>query len=332
MALSGGFHQSCCGVKPIEQNYNDWKDYLDWVYPGYESIKNHVDLFYDAAWKLCSDNNIALDNKWDRDIIITKLSDHMSVGQDDVKISEDLQRVIELHVMLDKHISGDKKLNIPGLSDMDISVHCKMHEKYVDVVEDIFQILKDAGYERIWLRKIPRKWNFKYAIMGPDLTRPIDIYRIDIMDVQLMRKFHLDPVRILWNGTRRWALSSSIGFHLTGVVATMIWLSNNKDPIDLVTTYLIRGCSKFTNKKMGETLHNAMETQQPFNKYPIIYGPVAHNHGIFVDKLISRGKKILMNNSKLHWSKYDGHKWHDGMKVTIPDIKSFHGHISEAMR
>ena len=361
LALSGGFHHACCGIKPIEQNYDGWVEYMDYVYPGYESISGLVSEFYDNAHKLLCSAGIVLDNPWDRDTIVSELTKFTKGHSNDLshvyescnngklavreeeKEFEDTDAAIDTHdIQLPIELSDLIALNtridefVTGLSDMDVSVHCITHVEYIRVVESTYQALKDAGYKRIWLRKVPRKWNFKYAIMGPDLTRPIDMYRVDIMDIQLMRKFHLDPVRILWNGTTRWALSSSVGFHLTGVVSTMIWLSNNKDPIDLIMSYAVRGCSKFMNKPMGDIMRKALENDDMFSKYPIVFGPVAHNHGIFVDKLIARnsnenGKKIMVNNSKLPWPQEYGHKWHDGMRVIVPDINSFRGHINNAL-
>lgn len=333
MFLSGGYHQACCSVRPIEQNYETWQEYIDCVYPGQNGKINDLFIeFYHYALEWFTSHNIPMiEDKWNCDMILKTITDNIHVDVEEIKVPDDVLHIINLHKMIDNHIYGNKELKIYGISDMDISIHSNKFELYEKIVFDIFNTLKLAGYERIWLRKVPRAWKFKYSIMGPDLTRPIDMYRVDCTNIQLMRKFHLDPVRILWDGTTRWALSSSVGFHLTGVVSTLIWLSNNKDPIDLVCNYTLRGCSKFTNTNMGKTLRTAIKTVAPFNKYPIVFGPVAHNHGIFVDKLIISGKKITVNNARLPWSQYVGHKWHDGSKVIVPDITSFHGQVSAAL-
>ena len=82
---------------------------------------------------------------------------------------------------------------------------------------------------------------------------------------------------------------------------------------------------------MGDIFRKAIESVEPFNKYPVVFGPVAYNNGIFVDKLLKLGKKIDVNNSKLHWPKHTGYKWHNGTNVIVPDIKSFHGSITAAL-
>jgi hypothetical protein len=320
---SGGLHQSCMSVRPIEQNYTNIEKYMDSVYPDqHQCAGREMDEFYNAAQTLIIEMELKLpDNTWDADLILKELGDVMEL-KDDV-VPPKLANLIELN----------KKMNIAiaTSSDIDISTHTKTHGTYLEIVHATFQVLKDAGYERIWIKEIPRVWACKYAIMGPDLPRPIDMYRVDVSQVQLMRKFHLDCVRTLWDGQQRWALSSAICAHLTGVNTTMIWLSNNKDPITLQCTYAKRGFAKFTNKHMGDILRKAMSEEEPFSKYPIHYGPVMPNHGIFVDHLIQEGQKIEINNSKLEWTRKVGHKNHNGTNVVMPNTESFYGVIVNAL-
>ena len=327
--LSGGFHEACCGIKPIELNYDGVTEYMDYIYPGYETID--TDEFYALAHRLLGERKIEVENKWDRDNIIKVLTDTVESKNDKPNISGAIAKLIAVHKQLDVQISGDKAKHLDGISDMDVSVHCKTHAKYELVVDDIYNKLRAAGYERIWKRVIPRVWKHKYCIMGPDLTRPIDIYRVDIMDVQLMRKFHLDPVRVLWNGVTRMFLWTSVMYHMTGVAATMVWVSNNKDPISLVSKFNLRCVSKLTNKPMGEIYAEALKKVSPFKDYPIVFGPVSHTHGIFVDKLIKAGKKIEPMNNKLPWPKPNKFCWHDGTKVVTPMVEAFQSLIDKAL-
>lgn len=320
LALSGGIHQSCCGIKPIEKNYTNHEDMYDNIYPGQDrpyGVNWLWEMFYSIAHRYLKRKCIKLTDvqRWDVDYIIDLVKKQPT--------SWVTENIIARHDIIIDMCSQ--------ISDMDISIHCDTFTQYEEVVSDVFQTLQQAGYTRIYLRKIPRTYKHKYAIMGPDLTRPIDLYMIRNTNVQLMRQFHLDPVRILWDGTRRWALSSAVGFHLTGVVTTLIWLSNNKDPIDLVTTYSKRGCAKFMNTQMQAIYKNALNEVTPFNKYPIQIGPVHYNHGVFVDHLIRKGRQVTMNNAPVGYERHTGHKWYNGNKVIPPPIETFHGLISNAM-
>ena len=320
---SGGLHQSCMSVRPVEANFDNWNAYADMNYPDQHILaRNEMDEFYTVANNRIAELDIIVDNVWDADTIIRAVRDRVESKEGEIH-----PHVKELVDLNDKMCS-----KIFTSSDVDISVHTKTHTKYVEVVHGVVDALRAAGYERIWIKEVPRKWKCKYSIMGPDLARPIDMYRVDISNIQLMRKFHFDCVRALWDGNKRWMLSSSIGSHLTGVNTTMIWLSNNKDPISLQCNYALRGFSKYTNTKMLSTFKKALENTAPFNKYPIVIGPVTPQHGIFVDKLLAIGKKIEVNNSKLEWPRRIGHVNYSNGKVCMPDTESFYGQITATMR
>lgn len=324
VALSGGLHQSCVSTRPVELNYADWKSYYDAEYP--------VKL---AEIKSTFDDYIALVRQH---IPAEHIPDDLVNNRDVIRIA-DIVKVrgghINAEVMKDIDVVEAKYHAVAGsVSDIDISVHTGSVEQYEEIVHGLVDRLKAAGYDNIYLIPIPR-YNPKFAIMGADLVRPIDIYRIPhLQPVQLIRKFHFDAVRS-YRITRmvnnqpvadiEWLWTAACA-HLTGVNITMIWMSNNKSPLMITDTYTRRCFAKYSNSSM---LKQYLEwckdvyAKQGIDPKFIFAGAADRTHVLFSGRATAAGQKIKSINTPLD-PYSDGampkRKWYSGNKVKLPNM------------
>lgn len=325
--ISGGLVAGCSSHTPLEYQYPTPLAFLEDKYGSYATID--TDLFYSIAHSLADEHKVELDNKWNRDEIMAKLKD--AVPETKYII------LTKLNTDINTQVFGDKTLGVRGVSDLDVSFHSHDHDAYDQFVDHVWKCLIKAGYERIWRKRVPRAFgSYKIIICGPDMPRPIDIFRTNTTPVRLIVKYHLAAVRLLFdpaNMTRVW-LYSAVMCHMTGVSPDLHWVSNNKDPMLLLISYIRRGFTLYMNRRMLKPFEKCVINCPEFAEAQkscrgLTIGAVSPKHAAFITHS-KTGKKMKPNNSRLPWSKIDN-PWYRNDKIIMPDVNAFPELIAKAL-
>lgn len=142
------------------------------------------------------------------------------------------------------------KIEYNQLADIDISITTADQAEFNQRVKLLYQVIvKNCSHRgAIYIKQIKTIANIKYKIYGPGLPRPIDIFRIPYDPAKMVKKFHVHPVKMYYDG-KITMFRSCIASLLSGVGESYKWFSCNKNPADVLLKYAQRGLSIILNKK-----------------------------------------------------------------------------------
>lgn len=206
------------------------------------------------------------------------------------------------------HEAGDKKNRIIKkksdliLTDIDIAISTRSFQVFIDSVFGIFKDIKSRCSKPVYLKKVNTKASFKFAISGPGIMRPIEIFRVYCTHAKMTKKFHMPNVRAYFDGIidqknptmeRLRVHRSFISAAVSGINECYKWFSCNKIPLDTIFKNIQRGISIPFNDKELETAKKYLETNGKWHKMTI--GQVNRKHIFFSDskKGIRRGLREM---------------------------------------
>ena len=134
------------------------------------------------------------------------------------------------------------KIDYNSLADIDISITSLSQEEFKEKVYIIYnQIKKNAAHRgAVYIVEIKTIASIKYNLSGPGLPRPLDIFRIPYTPEKMIKKFHVNCVKMYYDGDLI-LFRSCIAALLSGVNENYKWFSCNKIPMDVILKYAQRG-------------------------------------------------------------------------------------------
>ena len=218
-------------------------------------------------------------------------------------------------------IGKENKSNIEyaynQLSDIDISVTTTNFETFKDNVVELYKIIVENSKHRgeVYINEIKTPSSTKYKIFGPGIPRPIDIFRIPYHPSKMVKKFHVNVVKMYYDGEVK-LFRSCVSALLSGVNESYKWFSCNKVPADVLLKYAQRGFSIILNKKEKENISNFMKMSDRWSKIlkfldmkpDKIYCTIKPDHTFFDPSEYNGGirfslrnfrKKYIPHNNKL---------------------------------
>ena len=236
------------------------------------------------------------------------------------------------------NITNDKDENTKNmkytcnkLSDIDISVTTNSYIEFNRIVYKLYNLIKNNCKNRgdVYIQKIETITTYKYSIHGPGLLRPIDIFKITYSPSIMVKKFHLNCVKMYYDGNL-YMFRSCISSLISGVNEFYNWFSCNKVPSDVILKYTMRGISTILNKNEIENISSYLlqntEWSKLFNDLNInpknICCIVDKNHKFFNISADFIG--IRHNLKKLHLENYNNII---NKHINYPDDKFKYGNL-----
>jgi hypothetical protein len=125
----------------------------------------------------------------------------------------------------------------------DFSIHDTLYMYQDDVVNN------DIDYDENAEIYIRFKESMKFKVESALLPHNIEIFRINFNDFfSTVARFHLPCVRSYYNGKTCYMLPSAITSYMTFVNVDYKYFVGNKDPVDIINKYRIRGFGTLLNK------------------------------------------------------------------------------------
>jgi hypothetical protein len=177
-----------------------------------------------------------------------------------------------------------------SMADIDISITTRditvFKTRALELCGKIIENCKHRG--AVYVKEVKTIASFKFQLYGPGLPRPVEIFRIPYDPIKMVKKFHVNAVKMYYNGTV-YILRSCLSTLLSGVGETYKWFSCNKIPADVLLKYAQRGISIILNTHERETISNYIDTNERWKKAikylkinsSNIYCCVKYNHGFF---------------------------------------------------
>lgn len=143
-----------------------------------------------------------------------------------------------------------KGVNFNQLADIDCGISCESHDRFKDCALTIYHHVRQRAMQRgpVYITEIKTISSIKYKIHGPGMCRPMDIFRVPYGPEKMVKKFHVQFVRMFYDGQVR-MFRSCVTSLLSGLSDTYKWFSCNKIPIDVILKYAQRGLTTMLNKK-----------------------------------------------------------------------------------
>jgi hypothetical protein len=176
------------------------------------------------------------------------------------------------------------------LADIDISITTRdmnvFKERALSLYESIRKNCEHRG--AVYIKEVKTIATIKYKVYGPGIPRPMDIFRIPYDPVVMVKKFHVNAVKMFYNGEVT-ILRSCVSCLLSGVGETYKWFSCNKIPADVLLKYAQRGISIILNSKERDGISNYITGNKRWGniittlniKPKKIYCCVTKNHPFF---------------------------------------------------
>jgi hypothetical protein len=223
---------------------------------------------------------------------------------------------------------------IGNLSDIDISITARTLNQYITSTLEIYSRIRENCKSKgeVWLRPIKTVNSIKFKIYGPGVPRPIDIFRIPTSPLKMVKKFHLNMVKMYYDGDI-YMFRCCVATLLSGVGEYYRWFSCNKIPANVILKYIQRGFSVVLNKKEKIIFQNYLKQSKLYSKVmegvDNVYGMVDYKHQIFdlskfntgvrenlkpMTREIEGTRKEIRMISNLNRDKF----WHGVSKVNPP--------------
>lgn len=141
------------------------------------------------------------------------------------------------------------------LADIDISITTRDHTVFKERALILYNAIVENCKHRgpVFIKEIKTIASIKYKIYGPGIPRPMDIFRIPYDPVKMVKKFHVNAVKMFYNGDVT-MFRSCVSTLLSGVGENYKWFSCNKVPADVLLKYAQRGMSGIYNDKERDAL------------------------------------------------------------------------------
>lgn len=262
--LTGSSLVPCIVTNPLEDNFTTYeepfKQFVEAYYPSYISLQEH---------KSYIDKGMSVSTKQDVPA---------SLGA----IEEFIRNQKESSALVYEHISAFKEKE-KFLTDMDIAVMNQSVEEFDTKVLSITGEIRKNITGRVYLKKIPTKFGYKWCLKGPGARRPIDFFPTRLTPHALTSRFHMNIVRFWWDGIELKGLSSGVAAALSGTNQWYRWFSNNKDPINIVLKYMQRGYTTLLNNKEFMILRKYIDETDKYRfiRDKLVTGKIGINHPIF---------------------------------------------------
>ena len=274
-AVTGSILVPCAHESPLERYYKGNDDikrnnkncssediaflhYLSWYYPGYESLSET------DRKKLTTCDMSKYENRISTNKITYQNDDGIDVIDDEKK--ETLPILVRKREEKDKKDKKDK-INY-HLADIDISINTIDHSDFIIKAVDIFKQIRENCKHRgeIYMEEIRTISSTKYKIFGPGLCRPIDLFRTYQNPIQMVKRFHMNCVKMYYDGNI-YLMRSCVSSLLSGVCEKYKWFSCNKVPVHVILKYAHRGFSCVLNTKEITSIENYLKKDNPWGKY-----------------------------------------------------------------
>nr|QFG74364.1 MAG: hypothetical protein [Megaviridae environmental sample] len=95
--------------------------------------------------------------------------------------------------------------------------------------------------------------NFKAHISAPQLNHDLEIFPIKSEDFGIVSQFHMPCVRAYYDGSDVFILPSCITAHMTYCNMDYKYVSGQKDPVDIINKYRMRGFGTWLNQNEIKT-------------------------------------------------------------------------------
>lgn len=197
------------------------------------------------------------------------------------------------------------KIGYNQLADIDLSITTMDLDTFIQRVTWLYEKIKQNCQHRgnVYIKEVHTIASIKYTIYGPGLPRPIDVFRIPYDPAKMVKKFHVNAVKMYYNG-RVTMFRACVSTLISGVGDTYKWFSCNKNPADVLLKYAQRGISIILNKKERDALSNYITSNPRWNriiknlqiKPTDIYRPVTYLHPFFRSGLYNAGIRLGLRN------------------------------------
>ena len=173
------------------------------------------------------------------------------------------------------------------LADIDISITTNDVKVFKERALALYEVIKNNCAHRglVHIKEVKTIASLKYKVYGPGIPRPMDIFRIPYDPAKMVKKFHVNAVKMFYNDDLT-LLRSCVSCLLSGVGETYKWFSCNKIPADVLLKYAQRGFSIILNTKERDAISN--------------YIMASERWGNIVTKLNIDSKKIYCCTTKNH--------------------------------
>lgn len=181
------------------------------------------------------------------------------------------------------------KPRVSSLSDVDLSIHVETVEEFDRLAQSIYTKIKIncEKYGPVWMQRVP-SWNGKYRIYGPGLIRDIDIFmKRGTTPLQLVKAYHLDAVKMYYDGKMTYLLISCITALLSGICRNYKWHPAGKPPGHIISRYLERSYTVPLNANERPPLHEYFKVTPVLLPISVahpnmaVWGPVNSAHPLF---------------------------------------------------
>ena len=251
-SVCGSILIPCVHKNPLEGLFKNFEDYLDYYYPGYNSLNTDD---YDAEMEIIQEKNITIKYDDDEPIIIKKI------------------------------IPKCEYYN--KMADIDVSIttnnFATFKERAYIIYEQVVKNCKSIG--AVFIKEERSETNTKFKIYGPGLPRPFDIFKTSKSPAKLVKLFHLSAVRMYYDG-KLMMYRSCISSLLSGVCESYKIHSCRKVPADIILKYVIRGISNVLNKNEIDAISAYAKTSSRwryiFNHVAKLCSTVNINNPIFM--------------------------------------------------
>jgi hypothetical protein len=194
-----------------------------------------------------------------------------------------------------------------ALSDIDVSITAKTMEEFTDIAERLFERIRENCRVRgeVYMKRIDTLSQYKYKIYGPGLSRPIDLFRIDYGPEIMVKRFHLNCVKMFYQAPDKiYMWRSCIAALLSGVNEYYSWFSCNKIPADILLKYAMRGISTVLNAHERNALTKYVRAEPRWSVYfeqiaanpQDMFGGITTSHTYFQPHLYKAGLRMGLRN------------------------------------
>jgi hypothetical protein len=232
------------------------------------------------------------------------LMDLPELGDSEGKKSPESPRQVDAREKLRRALfhrppKARKMVEYNQLADVDISITAKTFEDFQEKAHQLYLRIKEncASRGEVWLKAIVTPNAVKYALYGPGLVRPMEIFRIFYSPLKMVKKFHVNCVKMYYDGAQVLMFRACLASLLTGVGDYYDWWSCNKIPTDVLMKYEQRGISIIHNRVERLTTSNYVSSDDRWS--PIlrelkidpanIYCAVSHRHPFFKPSMFDSG-------------------------------------------
>ena len=220
-------------------------NYLEYYYPGYASLTDtdYQQQVLTAPVEKSVINNISI--MYEDDVFENSIMEN-SIMKNHL---EKKINTVDSKLDIDCDSNKTQKVAYNQLADIDISITTKNIAIFYDRVKHLYEQIKKNCEHRgpVYIKKLTTMSSIKYKIYGPGLSRPMDIFHIPYEPAKMVKKFHVNAVKMYYNGELT-LFRACVACLLSGVSDSYQWFSCNKIPIDVLLKYAQRGISIILNK------------------------------------------------------------------------------------